>query len=66
MHGVEARFVAWEAVSDTFQGKTVFEHTVGVWAPEGDPGLRVVRAGHVVSDRAPVLRRPWSEGSLWH
>ena len=31
MHGVESRFIEWQVVSDTFQGKIVFERTVGIF-----------------------------------
>ncbi len=37
MHSAEARFVAWEAVSDTFEGRTMFERTVGVFEITGHP-----------------------------
>jgi hypothetical protein len=57
MHGAESRFVGWEAVSDTFQGKTVFERTVGVFEITGHPQAARAYAWSEPGTSSPTARR---------
>ena len=37
LHGVEARFVAWERATDTFKGSVAFDRDVGAFDLVGHP-----------------------------